>query len=224
MIIECKNCNTKFRVNTSDIGENGRMISCSVCRYEWLYIPTSKKSSPTKELVFPDEIKQQESATTQKESIFLATIVNLLIVSIFLAVFLYMERDFLIKQHYTIEAFYKVFDYHNIDGLELKIMKSERLKYSSSDDGKKIQYKIPIKIINHTDKTKFLQVIKIIGHDANCNQVINLFVNIRKNIVPHSELKINLRTEEMVEEVDFIIAKMGNIHDLRNFGSDSKFC
>ena len=39
MIIECKNCNTKYRVDESKIVNNGRMVCCSQCEYEWLYIP-----------------------------------------------------------------------------------------------------------------------------------------------------------------------------------------
>ncbi len=36
MIITCTNCNTKFRVKTNDIGQNGRLVRCSQCDYEWL--------------------------------------------------------------------------------------------------------------------------------------------------------------------------------------------
>ena len=38
MIIQCKNCDTRFRVSESEIGNHGRMVCCSVCEYEWLHI------------------------------------------------------------------------------------------------------------------------------------------------------------------------------------------
>ena len=221
IVIKCTNCNTKFKVNTSDIGKNGRMVSCSVCEYEWLHIP--KKSSPTKE-IFPNKIEEQFSVATQKNSIFLIVIINLLLLSIFLSVFLYMERSFLIKQHSKIETFYKMFDYHNTDGLELKIMKLKKLRHFEGQDNQKKQYEIPIKIINHTNETKFLPVIKVIGYDTDCNKAVNLFTSIRRNINPYSTLKINLRTNEIIERIDFIIAKMGNTHDLKSFDFDVSFC
>ena len=226
MIIECKNCNTKFKVNTSDIEKNGRMVSCSVCGYEWLYIP--KKTDSIEKLIFHDKLKEQTSETKQKtkeKSItFLMTVVNLLLITVFLAAFLYTERDFLIKQHDAIEAFYRLFDYHNVDGLELKVMKLEKVQYTENKDNKKAQYEIPLKIINNTDKTKFLQVIKIIGYDIDCNKSINLSANIRKRIPARSELNVSLRTEEIVEKIDFMIAKMGNADDLRDFDFDVKLC
>ena len=225
IVIKCTNCNTNFKVNISDIGENGRMVSCSVCEYEWLYIP--KKSSPIKELkelAFFDEIEEKAHEVAQKNPIFLIAIINLLLLSVFLSIFLYMERSFLIKQHHKMEAFYKMFDYHNTDGLELKIMKLRKLRNFEGQDNQQKQYEIPIKIINHTNKTKFLPIIRVIGYGKNCSNVINLFTNIRRDIMPNSALEINLKTDPIVEKIDFIIAKMGNIQDLRNFDYNMSFC
>ena len=46
MIIECKNCNKKFRVDDDLIRENGREIICGSCNYAWHFKPekTSEKS------------------------------------------------------------------------------------------------------------------------------------------------------------------------------------
>ena len=222
IVIKCKNCNTKFKVNISDIGKNGRMVSCSVCEYEWLYIPN--KSDPAKELIFPDKTEAQPPATTQKNSIFLILTISLLLVSTFLAIFLYIERSFLIKQHRKIETFYNVFDYYNTDGLELKIMKLKKLRHFEGQDNQKKQYEIPIKITNHTGEAKFLPVVRVIAYDTDCNKTINLLANIRRNIDPHSTLKINLKTEEITEGIDLIIVKIGNAHDLKSFDFDANLC
>ena len=46
MIIECTNCNKKFRVDDDLIPENGREIICGSCNYAWHFKPekTSEKS------------------------------------------------------------------------------------------------------------------------------------------------------------------------------------
>ena len=46
MIIECPNCNKKFRVDDNLIPENGREIICGSCNHTWLFKPekTSEKS------------------------------------------------------------------------------------------------------------------------------------------------------------------------------------
>ena len=46
MIIECTNCNKKFRVDDDLIPENGREIICGSCNHAWHFKPekTSEKS------------------------------------------------------------------------------------------------------------------------------------------------------------------------------------
>ena len=46
MIIECTNCNKKFRVDDDLIPENGREIICGSCNHTWHFTPekTSEKS------------------------------------------------------------------------------------------------------------------------------------------------------------------------------------
>ena len=41
MIIECKNCSTKFVVNDNAISANGRTVQCSNCSAQWLQLAIS---------------------------------------------------------------------------------------------------------------------------------------------------------------------------------------
>ena len=212
MIIKCKNCDTKFRVNESDIGKYGRMLCCSACEYEWLYIPNKE----TAEL---NEGNKQEVAQISnrnfKKSI--PTIVYSFIVFIALSLFLYVEREFLVDQHTAFEVIYKLFDYHNTEGLEIELFEQIKEEYGDKDSAnKQVKYKIPIKIINHSNKTKFVQTIKIIGYDEN-NNILNLSTNLRKDIPPHSEFSLSICPGKKIGELDFIFVKIGNIHDLKNF-------
>ncbi len=36
MILSCKGCGTKFKINKESIRENGRFVRCSLCDYEWM--------------------------------------------------------------------------------------------------------------------------------------------------------------------------------------------
>ena len=67
MIIECTNCNKKFRVDDDLIPENGREIICGSCNYAWHFKPekTSKKS-----LVLDNEMIDLQKKTDQNDTNF----------------------------------------------------------------------------------------------------------------------------------------------------------
>jgi len=64
MIIECTNCNKKFRVDDDLIPENGREIICGSCNYTWHFKPekTSEKS-----LVLDNEMIDFQKKTDQND-------------------------------------------------------------------------------------------------------------------------------------------------------------
>lgn len=108
MIVECKNCETKFRVNEYQIGKNGRMVCCSVCGYEWLYISDKEE---IKQELRNKPVSVQISKSNIKRIVL--TIIYSFTIFIVLSLFLYVEREFLIDQHIFFESIYKLFDYHN---------------------------------------------------------------------------------------------------------------
>ena len=67
MIIECTNCNKKFRVDDDLIPENGREIICGSCNYAWHFKPekTSEKS-----LVLDNEMIDLQKKTDQNDTDF----------------------------------------------------------------------------------------------------------------------------------------------------------
>jgi predicted Zn finger-like uncharacterized protein len=217
MIIKCKNCDTKFRVNGSYIGKHGRMLCCSVCEYEWLYIP-NKETAELEEDNKPSIAKIPNKNIKNK----LPTIIYSFIVFIILSLFLYIEREFLVDQHIAFEAIYRLFDYHNTEGLEVELFETIKEEYGDEHSAnKQIKYKIPIKIINNSNKNKFVQTIKIIGYNEN-NNILNLSTNLRKDIPPHSELNVSICPDKKIDELDFIFVKIGNINDLKNFNNKSE--
>ena len=64
MIIECTNCNKKFRVDDDLIPENGREIVCGSCNYAWHFKPekTSENS-----LVPDNEMIDLQKKTDQND-------------------------------------------------------------------------------------------------------------------------------------------------------------
>ena len=67
MIIECTNCNKKFRVDDDLIPENGREIICGLCNHAWHFKPekTSEKS-----LVLDDEMVALQKKPNQNSTDF----------------------------------------------------------------------------------------------------------------------------------------------------------
>ena len=67
MIIECTNCNKKFRVDDDLIPENGREIICGSCNHAWHFKPekTSEKS-----LILDSEIVGLQKKQDQKDTDF----------------------------------------------------------------------------------------------------------------------------------------------------------
>jgi predicted Zn finger-like uncharacterized protein len=217
MIIQCKNCDTKFRVSESEIGNHGRMVCCSVCEYEWLHIP---KKENIKLGESNEPIVNQIASKSIKKNI--ASIIYSLIIFIALSLFLYVEREFLVDQHAFFEIFYKLFDYHNAEGLKIELSKPIKEEYGDDNFNRQVRYKIPIKIINDSDKTKFVQTVKIIGYDEN-NKILNMSTNLRKDIPPHSEFNVSICPDEEIGELDFIFVGIGNIHDLKNFHHNHEY-
>ena len=211
MIIECKNCNTKYRVDDSEIGVNGRMVYCSQCEYEWLYIPDPSNITRKKNYELPN-LKIPKGRTTKWGYI---TIYALFICTS-LFCFFFFEREFLINQHHLFEKMYRLFDYHSTEGLIVEVLEPVKKVYGDKDHSE-IKYKIPIKIINNSDKTKFVQVIKIVGYDKKRNNILNISTNLRRDILPKSEFSMTICPNKEISDIDYIFVKIGNHHDLKNF-------
>ena len=70
MIIECKNCSTKFVVNDNAISANGRTVQCSNCSVQWLQLPISSTPDTieSEEVVAPSpEEKEIDTPSLEKE-------------------------------------------------------------------------------------------------------------------------------------------------------------
>ena len=67
MIIECTNCNKKFRVDDDLIPENGREIICGSCNYAWHFKP---EKTNEKSLVLDNEMIDLQKKTDQNDTNF----------------------------------------------------------------------------------------------------------------------------------------------------------
>ena len=67
MIIECTNCNKKFRVDDDLIPENGREIICGSCNNAWFFKP---EKTIEKSLVLDDEMVALQKKTNQNNTDF----------------------------------------------------------------------------------------------------------------------------------------------------------
>ena len=57
MIIECMNCNKKFKVSSDLIPENGRLVQCGSCNHSWNF----KKEVVVEDQIFNNQINNNIS-------------------------------------------------------------------------------------------------------------------------------------------------------------------
>lgn len=105
MIIKCTHCETNFRIDEHEVGEYGRMVCCSVCGYEWLYI-ADNNTIPLKESYQSLVIKKYHNSKIKKFWTFIYTFIFLLI----FLFFCYIEREFIVEQHPFFTTIYSLFD------------------------------------------------------------------------------------------------------------------
>ena len=232
MIIECENCGTKFKVNKEEIGNFGRMVSCSVCKYEWLYllkeqdkhIITQNLKEKKAQLEDKDPPEQNNvevenqidlEALSNKDKTNISLGIFLLLLSVLLiSGILYLERNRLVNQHIYLSKFYRIFDYHDINGLEV-IVKNPSKIGNSAKIKEGVAYKIPVSIINTSNQLKHLHAVKVVAYDNKNNIILNLIANIRDNIPAKSKFDIGLKSGILYKEIKKIDAKIGNYHDIK---------
>ena len=67
MIISCKKCSKKFEIDSSLIPENGRLLKCGSCNYEWFF--KEDKVKITKNIVKEPIInKEKQKKVDQKKT------------------------------------------------------------------------------------------------------------------------------------------------------------
>ena len=191
MIIKCSNCGTKFSVPKEEIAEYGRMVGCSVCDYEWLYVPDGAKQHG--HLKF-----EKKKAVKAKGYLWNISLLLLLVCVIFLV----LERNHLVKQNYYLERFYAFFNYHNLDGIETKINAKVEKNPDISFDGIN-EYLVPIILTNTSDNVKFIPRIHLLGIADDGSEIHKSYHPIRKYLSPDEEFRvvIKIRTDKKIDEI-----------------------
>tara|TARA_B100000035_G_C20731924_1_gene435848 strand:+ start:36 stop:530 length:495 start_codon:yes stop_codon:yes gene_type:complete len=74
MIIQCVNCNKKFKVDSSLIPIDGRNIQCGSCNHTWFFIPNFENNSKisgnniNQKIIEPEIDKKKEKITNNIEN------------------------------------------------------------------------------------------------------------------------------------------------------------
>ena len=66
MIIECPNCNKKFKVESSLIPESGRNIQCGSCNHIWFYKEKENISNDTTKIQIQNVIDKKQNQKNSK--------------------------------------------------------------------------------------------------------------------------------------------------------------
>ena len=65
MIISCEKCNKKFEISDELIPDEGRLLRCGSCSYEWHYMPIKRVKSIKEPSIKPEEKKIRKFKTKQ---------------------------------------------------------------------------------------------------------------------------------------------------------------
>ena len=176
MIIECRHCFTKFLVDDSEINENGRMVRCSVCEYEWLHIGNVeliKKFIPKK----------------KRNWLFIYFALPIVLLCLILT----LQRDIVIQQHQIMVKFYEFFGYHNIKDLQIKI-NGQITSMNYGENNKIFYYKVPLDFRNNSSDWRYVPAIRIIARDSE-NKILGEYTHpIRTELRPFSGKKMVLES------------------------------
>ena len=160
MIITCPNCRTKYSINKTILGVNGKKVKCFDCGHEWNQkLDATKKNLETKlskekpilSNVHKEEtdVKRLFSSETPKKSYkFLY-----LIISVILILFIYLNKKYL---NYEIKDYF------------FKFYKPEFLINKNSFDLIFNQVEKEVSVLNNNEK-----VIKIYGKISNTSNTEN---------------------------------------------------
>ena len=176
MIVECRNCFTKFLVDNSEIDQNGRMVRCSVCEYEWLHFNDTsviKKSVPKKRNWLP---------------------VYFAFPIVLLCLILILQKDIIMQQHQIMERFYEFFGYHNIKDLQIKI-NDKITKIKPRGNRRLYNYKIPLNIRNTSGNWRYVPAIRIIARDSENTILEEYMHSLGLVIMPFSNREIILQSK-----------------------------
>ena len=160
MIITCPNCRTKYSINKTILGVNGKKVKCFDCGHEWNQkLDTTKKKLETKlskEKPILSNVHKEEtdakrlfsSETPKKSYKFLY-----LIISVILILFIYLNKKYL---NYEIKDYF------------FKFYKPEFLINKNSFDLIFNQVEKEVSVLNNNEK-----VIKIYGKISNTSNTEN---------------------------------------------------
>ena len=212
MIVECKNCKTKFTVPDNAIGENGRIVNCSVCKYEWLYKPEkgankmedSLNSAPKN--LFDNSNALKKYKIQNKIPLITASLILLCFITILFS--LYNYRTYIVDNFPIIKPIYEKFGYYNVNGLEIiQLGPVVGEKNNTLEDMK--QFKIPVLIKNTANVLRKLDSIQVTGYSEDKTVLFSISVKLFKDFQPEETSRISVISPIIREKPKFIIVKIG---------------
>jgi predicted Zn finger-like uncharacterized protein len=182
MIVTCENCEVKYFIDESELGESGRIVRCTFCEHEWLlHCPGHHK-----------KFLQGRLGLFSAAVLYFKTYKWLIIciaLCIFAAAALIVQKR---RLYWAMEE--KAVEYLIAPTLVLDVI-SYKIEeaYDLSMNDKRKWLLVTVTVRNHDDQPRVLETIRVIGLNYKQEEISHLIVSPEEHLQPTDSTVITIK-------------------------------
>lgn len=236
MIIQCENCQVKFKIPDGSIGPDGRFVRCSQCEYEWLQkpedanvgeasaYPEHPSAAPDDSLAEKLEAIAMASSTAPSSTVespkpfyarnwFFYSSVSLLILSfIGLAIVTALTMRHSIEQNLPAsKAFFEYIGMHESSGIKIEDMQLVVREINAAKNQESVfEMTITLGLRNTSKSPQFLDSVRFTVFNKDWQKIGFLDVDQHLNIAANNIEVITSRLNYVPKSSVYLAAEIGN--------------
>jgi len=213
MIITCPSCNSRFVVKAEVIGEKGRTVKCAKCANKWFQEPdnealntakeTSSEPSGTEPLKEGSNVPAEAGAKTP---VYLKLSMAASILFLFITISVVSANSILPSMSF----YYNIFGIYDTTDIALYDIKAEQV-----ESGKYNDLLVSGKIVNESDKEKYLPDLRIEIYDEKNGKIKTVTLDSEGAAMqPGEKINFENRIPRIPNDSSVVIFDIGNKLDL----------
>lgn len=232
MIIQCENCQVKFKIPDGSIGADGRFVRCSQCEYEWLQKPedanvgNSGTYSGNVTTSIEEELSNIAIDAGASDAIpitgpkpfytnnwlFYGSISLLIISFIVLAVVTAFTMRNSLEKHLPIsKALFEYIGMYDSNGIKIEDMQLVVREINAAKNQESVfEMTVTLGLRNTTDAPKFLDSLRFIVFNKNWQKIGFLDVSQHLTIAANSAEVVTSRLNYVPKSSIYLAASIGN--------------
>lgn len=226
MIIECPNCNTRYRLALSIIGL-GRTVRCTQCQYEWMCHPADDMTDILREELktqesrvdsdnqFPLSVRRKKSKIRRiEDNVFFRILTSLSVVFMLYTVVFYHSEIFFIP-----EKVMKYIDIYNTQNIEIASVSSKILGVDGAQNKKML---INAVIENNSPTIKQFPIVHVTILNRQFDKIFEKIFNPSSqntyisgsNITGYSKQTLSINLDTVPRNAEYISIDIGNAQEI----------